>query len=71
MTFSAQPFPGFQRELIWVREEYEGNWYRLAGSQDEGWLCPAMFHYFQQEPENLYAKRHPVARRRSRLGIKL
>ncbi|MFC2004850.1 DUF6717 family protein [Chloroflexota bacterium] len=56
MTFSAQSFPGFQRELIWLREEYGGNWYRLSNSQDEGWLCPAMFHYFESTPEKLYVK---------------
>ena len=56
LIFSARPFPGFQRELVWVREEFEGNWYQLADSQDEGWLCPAMFHYFHQAPERLYVK---------------
>ena len=56
MLFSAAPFPEYQRELIWVREEYEGNWYRLSNSQDEGWLCPALLLYFDHAPEKLYVK---------------
>jgi hypothetical protein len=39
--FSGRPFPGFQMELQRVREEYGGKWYRLAGTDKEGWLCPA------------------------------
>src|SRR5437764_15491454 len=45
LTFSAQPFPGYTVELDWVREEFGGNWYRWAGHDLEGWLCPALFHY--------------------------
>ena len=48
------PFPGYQRELPWVREEDGGNWYSLKGQ--EGWLCPAMFRYFDNAPEKLYAR---------------
>ena|SRR3990170_124449 len=60
MTFSAGKFPGFQRELIWVREEYEGSWYRLAKTKQEGWLCPAMFHYFEKAPKRLYVTAEPL-----------
>src|SRR3990172_6723475 len=51
---------GFQRELIWVREEYEGSWYRLAKTKQEGWLCPAMFHYFEKAPKRLYVTAEPL-----------
>lgn len=60
MIFSAGKFPGFQRELIWVREEYGGNWYRLANGQSEGWLCPALFHYFENAPKRLCVKAEPL-----------
>ena len=55
LTFSASPFPGYQVRLIWVREEYGGNWYRIDDeSEMEGWLCPALFEYFEQAPESIY-----------------
>jgi hypothetical protein len=27
LLFSVNPFPGYQIELTWLREEYGGNWY--------------------------------------------
>ncbi|HEX7550464.1 MAG TPA: hypothetical protein VF579_07815 [Candidatus Methylomirabilis sp.] len=30
LLFSIQPFPGFQIECVWQREEYGGNWCRCA-----------------------------------------
>jgi len=59
LLFSAQPFPGFQEELGWVRSEYEGNWYRSATFNAEGWLCPALFHYFDKAPEKIYIRFEP------------
>jgi hypothetical protein len=56
MLFSSAPFPGFQRKLEWVRAEFEGNWYRLDEPPMEGWLCPAMFLYFNEAPAELYVK---------------
>ncbi len=56
MTFSAGPFPGFQKELFWVREEYDGNWYRTEDPPMESWLCPALFAYFEQAPERIYVR---------------
>lgn len=56
LTFSDAPFPGFQRELIWIREEFGGQWYRSYEPEMEGWLCPALFHYFEEAPERLYVR---------------
>lgn len=28
LLFSASSFPKYQAELIWLKEEYGGNWYR-------------------------------------------
>lgn len=56
LIFSTQPFPGATIELRRVREEYGGNWYEWAGRGMEGWLCPALFKYFDQAPERLYCQ---------------
>jgi hypothetical protein len=56
LLFSADPFPGYQVELIKVRVEYQGVWYRWVQRKAEGWLCPALFRYFQTAPAALYAR---------------
>ena len=58
LLFSATPFPGCQMKLDWLREDEfrTGNWYQWAGTDLEGWLCPALFKYFEQAPLNLYIK---------------
>ncbi|WP_006787910.1 DUF6717 family protein [Thiorhodospira sibirica] len=56
MIFSAKPFPGYQEHLVWQRAEYGGNWYLSNVLQTQGWLCPAMYKYFEKAPENIYVK---------------
>lgn len=56
LLFSAAPFPGHQRKLTRVREELRGCWYRSDEPDMEGWLCPAMFRYFDDAPEEMYVK---------------
>jgi hypothetical protein len=56
LLFSTSPFPGCQAELVWIKEEYEGNWYRWESENLEGWLCPALFNYFSATPERIYCK---------------
>lgn len=60
LIFSSAPFPGYQREFSWVREEYDGNWYKLEDSPMEGWLCPALFKYYENAPQKLYVKAEPL-----------
>lgn len=55
LIFSKNPFPSCQRNLAWLREECEGNWYAINGEK-EGWLCPALFKYFDMAPKNIYVK---------------
>jgi hypothetical protein len=62
LLFAAGPFPGFQRKLEWVREEFGGNWYRTDEPPMEGWLCPAMFRYFESAPAELYVKAEGLKR---------
>ena len=56
LLFSLVPFPSYQLELIRVKEEYGGYWYRVKNTSAEGWLCPALFRYFQTAPETIYIK---------------
>lgn len=62
LTFSASPFPGYQKELTWVREEHGGNWYSSEDPPMEGWLCPALFKYFDETPEKIYVIAEPLER---------
>lgn len=59
LIFSPTPFPGFNLQLDWRREEYGGNWYFCPQLGIEGWLCPALFKYFDRAPAALYAKVEP------------
>ena len=56
LLFSAAPFPDYQAELEWIREESGGGWYRQVGTAAEGWLCPALFKYFDKAPAKIYVK---------------
>ena len=56
LLFSTQPFPGFELELDWVRPELGGNWYVSNSLGMEGWLCPALFKYFESAPPKIYAQ---------------
>jgi hypothetical protein len=56
LIFSGSPFPGHMIRLEWRREEYDGNWYFCPEFAMEGWLCPALFKYFDEAPRELYAR---------------
>ena len=67
LLFSANPFPGYQKSFARTRADYGGTWYRLddtKASPDakvvEGWLCPALFKYFPEAPEKIYARAEPL-----------
>jgi hypothetical protein len=59
LLFSAKPFPGHTVKLEWRREESGGNWYYCPQFGIEGWLCPALFRYFDKAPAELYARADP------------
>ncbi|WP_425213991.1 DUF6717 family protein [Tumidithrix helvetica] len=61
LLFSAQPFPSYQTKFDWRREEYGGNWYYNADLDMEGWLCPALFKYFDEAPKEFYAQCKAIA----------
>ena len=62
LLFSSGPFPGYQKEFALSRREYGGNWYRCDDPAMEGWLCPALFKYFDEAPSKIYARAEPLAR---------
>lgn len=60
LLFALFPFEGWQASLSWVRADpVEGHWYRADETGDEGWLCPAMFWYFQTPPGRIYVRAEP------------
>ena len=64
LIYSSNPFPGFQAHLEWRREEYGGNWYYCPELDLNGWLCPALFKYFDEAPQQLFAKAEKMNSRR-------
>lgn len=61
LIFSAQPFPGHQEAFERQESEDGGTWYFSPTFQIRGWLCAALFKYFQEAPERLYAQFKPSA----------
>jgi len=75
LTFDAAPFD-HDVELTWLpaweaagRLGYGasdapnvGNWYKanVFGQEMIGWLCPALFLYFQEAPKTIYTKAEPL-----------
>ncbi len=56
LLFSADPFPGHNAKFEWRRAEDGGNWYYVKQLDMEGWLCPALFKYFETAPATIYAQ---------------
>lgn len=56
LTFSSRPFPDYEMKLTWVRGDMGGNYYRLDDPPMEGWICPALFKYYDRAPPELYVK---------------
>lgn len=56
LMFSGVPFPDYDFTLTWVRGDNGGNYYWIDAFQMEGWLCPALFRYFESAPQNIYVQ---------------
>lgn len=56
LLFSATPFPGHHTVFEWRRADMGGNWYYSPQLDAEGWLCPALFKYFDSAPQRIYAQ---------------
>jgi len=59
LAFSVHPFPGYTARFSWNREEHGGNWYSWKERGIEGWLCPALFKYFETAPKEIYVQVSP------------
>jgi hypothetical protein len=57
MVFSGRSFPGSD-SLSLVREDSGGGWYEHEGRS--GWLCPALFRYFEQIPEVIHVRAEAI-----------
>lgn len=60
LLFSAKEFPGYQKKLTWLRGDAGGNYYALDDPPMEGWICPVMFKYYTEAPEELYVRAEPM-----------
>lgn len=56
LYFSDKPMPSTQLTLTWIKAEHDGNWYMAEDYNMKGWLCPALFKYYDEAPEKLYVK---------------
>lgn len=64
LTFSDEPFDGHELTFEWLKsgegdglaEGVTGNWYHEPKTGFEGWLCPALFKYFNTAPKHIYVK---------------
>ena len=59
MLFAETAFPGHQFRLERKRADAGGNWYYSSQLNLEGWLCPALFKYFEKAPKALYVQVKP------------
>lgn len=59
LVFSSQPFPGYQARFVRGGAEHGGTWYSWPDRKVEGWLCPALFHYFKEAPPEMYVQASP------------
>lgn len=59
MTFSASRFPGCTLQLNKIEDKDggSGTWYSVEGNKTkEGWLCPALFQYFEKAPTEIFVQ---------------
>ena len=54
VIFSNNTFPKYNFHLKWLREESGGNWYYSKDIKEEGWLCPALYKYFEIAPKEIF-----------------
>lgn len=62
LTFGTVKFPGAQVTLTRCSQGdgSEGTDYHCEEYDMDGWLCPALLHYFPEPPEKIYAKASPL-----------
>jgi hypothetical protein len=60
--FSKDKFPNYEYVLQHIESEMGGNWYNFEFKDKvmKGWLCPALFKYFDKTPKEIYLKINKV-----------
>ena len=48
-----------------------GNYYQLDDPPMEGWICPALFKYYERPPPELYVKADPKVEAHGRPSVGL
>lgn len=63
MEFSDKVFEGYDAMVTKEYPENGGTWYsgNIYGTNMRGWLCPALFLYFKEAPDNIYMKASPLS----------
>ena len=56
LTFSDDPFPDYELKAVRGEPAHGGYWYSIEGTDQVGWLCPALLRYYSTAPEVIYAK---------------
>jgi hypothetical protein len=57
ISFDAESFEGTQFTLDWCGKEGGGNWYTCPQlGNSSGWLCPALYKYFEEAPERIFIR---------------
>lgn len=56
LLFSGAPFVGATHVLHRIEPEHDGWWYGDEDSGMAGWLCPALFKYFKDAPEEIHVQ---------------
>lgn len=56
ITFSDNPYDGYQKVLEWKDTREGGTWnqYYSEDLKMYGWLCPVLMKYFVRAPDRLY-----------------
>lgn len=62
MLFSDIEFPGSQFRLDWTGYDQGGNWYFCPDVGVAGWLCPALYKYFDAAPTTIWIEIRSTAK---------
>lgn len=54
INFSTEKFADADVTLFKTSDLEEGAMYEISENKESGWLCPALFKYFQMAPEKIY-----------------
>ena len=56
ILFNSTGLPGADVVLTKTEADSGGTWYEQEATGLKGWLCPALFKYFDEAPQTIYVK---------------